>query len=651
MPSAPRRAPFWLVGLVACAGAPPAPAGPVEPPAAVDATTVVKLDAGGRDAKDDRDGDGIADAYDLCAGPLEDGRGAHPWDGCPDAADPARRATPWGVSPMLRMTRGAIHISQEVRFGSSSSAIDPASQELLRSVAQALIDVPEIELVEIAGHADDLGSPENNRKLTEARARSVLADLVGKRVARARLRAAGYSSFCPLAAGADETARAKNRRVEFRILRRDGKNLDPPWGGCDEAEKHGMKPAPLPPPTGPRTPGDDRKTLVDCSEAAAKACQKRCDGGEAAACEALANQLAADDPKRAFAAASRACTLGALHFCTRAAADLRAGRGVTKDAKRAHALVVGACERGNARACAQAGADLAEGSGEPKDAAKAFALYVRACDAGDASGCELAAAATWAGDGATKDRRKSLELTIGACELGSAKACATVATASAEEPALAKRSRGRALAALHVACEQDDAKEACDALGALREQPGEWQSAPLCAAGDFKACQKACDAAYASEPCFELGLALLYGTGVRRRSADALALFTESCREGNAKGCATAALVRASQDHDAKSERAAAADFDAACALGEASGCVNHALLELEGLGTYRDEASAASALDAACDKGEAIACAHVSRLAARGLGTAKDPARAAALLERACKGGFRPACPRPAAD
>jgi hypothetical protein len=644
-----RHVPLLLLfAASACAGAPPPPPAP-KPAPREDGTTVVKLDSGdGAADGGDRDGDGIGDAFDLCQGQLEDGKGAHPWDGCPDADDPARRVMRWGPSPKqaVKVTRGEIKISEEILFRSGSASIDPASQELLRSIAQVLVDVPEIEIVEIAGHADDSGSDEKNKRLTEQRATSVMADLVSKRIDRARLRAAGYSSYCPIAPGNDDAARAKNRRVELRIVRRDGKNLEPHWAGCAEAERHGMKAAPLPPPAGPKAPTDDRRSAQECSDAQTKPCTKRCDGGDVEACEALANLFGGDDPKRAFDAASKACQLGALYFCTRAAGYLRQGTGVAKDLARAHALVVAACDKGNGRACTDAGTDARLGNAVAKDEAKAAELFLRACDAGDAGGCELLAAAHWTGQGAPKDRRKGFDLHVAGCELGGAASCAAIGASFAEDPAAATRSRGRALAALHVACEQDETTEACHALEAMKEQPGEWQALPVCSAGDFKACNQACASQKSSPACLELGVALLYGTGVRRRSPDALALFTEACREGSAKGCALAALVHAGHNDDPKAERAAAGDFEAACALGDASGCVNHALMELEGLGTYRDEASAAKALDEACEQGVPIACAHLSVLAGAGLGVPKDAARATSLLARACAKGFRPACP-----
>lgn len=229
--------------------------------------------------------------------------------------------------------------------------------------------------------------------------------------------------------------------------------------------------------------------------------------------------------------------------------------------------------------------------------------------------------------------------------MASASACAAVGAAFKEEPD-ALRSRARALAALHVACQQDDDAGACEALKTLAEQPGEFKALPVCSAGDFKACHEACAAQKASPVCVELGVALLYGTGVRRRSADAVALFSAACRAGSARGCVMSGLAHAGDNEDPMAERIAAADFETACTLGEASGCVGRALMEVDGLGTYRDEESAAKALDAACTQGIGLACAQLAALVSKGRGVAADAGRAGALREKACAKGFRPACP-----
>ena len=483
-----------------------------------------------------------------------------------------------------------------------------------------------------------------------------MADLVRKQIAPARLRASGYSAYCALDPGTDDAARAKNRRVELRILRRDGQDLEPRWGGCPGAEKHGMSPSPLPPLADARLPADDRKKGRECSEGEAKPCGVRCDHGDVAACEALTNLYAADDPRRALAAAVKACDLGALHFCARVAGYLREGKGAAKDLGRAHDLVVKACAKGNGRACTDAGLDHHLGNAVARDEARAAELYQRGCEQGDGGGCERLGAGFWSGQGVPKDRRRGLDSYIAGCELGGASACGAIGAAFKEEPA-ALRSRGRALAALHVACEQDDSAPACKALGALAEQPGEYVAVPVCGAGDFKACRDACGKDKASAPCVELGVALLYGTGVRRRSADAVVLFGDACRAGSAKGCAMSALAHAGNNEDPKSERIAASDFEKACALGEPSGCVNRALMDVEGLGTYRDEDTGAKALEAACSQGApgtpgihiqaaGLACAQLSALARKGVGVPADATRARTLLEQACAKGFRPACP-----
>jgi uncharacterized protein len=636
-----------LVLATASACVPPAPPPPAPPKAPDDATSVVKLGGGeGAFDPDDRDGDGIPDAYDLCPTLAEDGAGAHPWDGCPDDHDPSKRVAPWGPSPKqaVKLTRGEIKISEEIHFGSGLAAIDPSSEALLRAIMQILKDVPEIEIVEIAGHADPSGSDEKNKHLTEQRSAAVMADLARRGIAAGRLRAAGYSAYCPIDAGTDDLARARNRRVELRILRRAGTNLDPPWGGCAEAGKHGMKPPTLPPPAPVEAPADDRRAR-ECPESEARQCGARCDHGDVNACEALVNLYAADDPKRAFAAAVKACDLGALHVCARVAGYLRQGKGVTQDLARAHDLVLKSCAKGSGRSCTDAGLDHHQGNGVAKDEAKAAELYGRGCEAGDSAGCESLGAAFRAGLGVPKDRARGLDLDIAGCEIGGATACAAIAAAFKEDPA-ALRSRARALAALHVACDQDEAAPACEALHAMDEQPGEYVTLPVCSAGDFKACREACRAEKAGAACVELGVALLYGTGVRRRSADALSIFAEACREGNAKACVMSAVVHAGNNADPKAERTAAGEFEAACALGDRSGCVGHALMELEGLGTYRDEDAAGKALDAACSKGVAMACVHLAAMAKKGAGVPADEARSRALTARACAAGLRRACP-----
>lgn len=643
------------VAAASCAGPTPPPAVSRAPPSRVEATTVVTA-AGSDFDPADRDGDGIGDAYDLCPALLEDQRGDHPWDGCPDELDPARLATRLGRSPHRGVTlaHDQIKSGEEIRFARSSAAIEPSSSSLVASIAQVLKDTPEIEIVEIAGHADDSGAEAANNRLTVQRSSSVMLALIARGVSRVRLRASGYGAYCPVA-GARKGAPAEggDRRVEFRILRRNGIDLEPRWGGCEAAARHGMKPVALPARKRPARVGAEEDGLVECSAAAPKECDAPCELGDAEACMIFAAALrsgSAADPKSgrpdaqaALGALTKACELGRLDACALAARALRAGVGVTKDAKRALDLDVAACAKGGGAACADLGLARHDGAGTPRDDAKSIDAYRRACELGDGGGCEVLGQAYWSGSGVKADRAHALDLFITACEIGGS-GCATLRDRVKDEPS-ALRSRERALVALHVACEQDHDADACGTLQILGEKPGEYSPAPLCPAGDFAACQAACSAPSGGDACVGFGVALLYGTGARRNPGEASTMFDGACREGNGKGCAMSGLLRESNAADPRALRVAVDQYETACTKGEASGCVNRARMQLEGLGTYRDEAAAAKSLDAACAQGVGVACAYLASLAEKGLGAPADPARARALTERACAAGFRPSC------
>ncbi|GJM60826.1 OmpA family protein [Persicobacter diffluens] len=73
-------------------------------------------------------------------------------------------------------------------------------------------------VIEVAGHTDNRGSTDANRKLSLQRAESIKAYLVEKGIKKKRVEAKGYGSAKPVADNKREETRKLNRRVEFTIL-------------------------------------------------------------------------------------------------------------------------------------------------------------------------------------------------------------------------------------------------------------------------------------------------------------------------------------------------------------------------------------------------------------------------------------------------
>jgi outer membrane protein OmpA-like peptidoglycan-associated protein len=135
-----------------------------------------------------------------------------------------------------------IVILDKVFFDYNSATIQAVSYELLDQVANTLKANPDILLVEVAGHTDSDGNDNFNLELSQRRVEAVLQYLVARGVAPERLVAKGYGESKPVANNRSPDGKAKNRRVEFQILKREG---DEAPVGTPPAETPGasLKPA------------------------------------------------------------------------------------------------------------------------------------------------------------------------------------------------------------------------------------------------------------------------------------------------------------------------------------------------------------------------------------------------------------------------
>lgn len=73
-------------------------------------------------------------------------------------------------------------------------------------------------VVEVSGHTDSVGSDDYNQRLSEQRANAVANYLSGRGLMRERFEVVGMGERYPVADNNSDYGRAKNRRVEIRVV-------------------------------------------------------------------------------------------------------------------------------------------------------------------------------------------------------------------------------------------------------------------------------------------------------------------------------------------------------------------------------------------------------------------------------------------------
>ena len=105
-------------------------------------------------------------------------------------------------------------IALDIHFDTAKATIKADSTAQVDEIASLLKANPKLKL-SVEGHTDNTGTPEGNRKLSDARAASVKAALVAKGIEAPRLQSKGFGQDKPVADNRTEEGRAKNRRVEL----------------------------------------------------------------------------------------------------------------------------------------------------------------------------------------------------------------------------------------------------------------------------------------------------------------------------------------------------------------------------------------------------------------------------------------------------
>lgn len=104
-----------------------------------------------------------------------------------------------------------------IEFDSNSAIIDGASNDLLDRVAAAVRDCP--GTLRIEGHTDSTGTDDENLTLSRNRAFAVRSALIARNVNPKNLIAEGYGASRPVSSNTSPEGRARNRRIEIRVVR------------------------------------------------------------------------------------------------------------------------------------------------------------------------------------------------------------------------------------------------------------------------------------------------------------------------------------------------------------------------------------------------------------------------------------------------
>jgi OOP family OmpA-OmpF porin len=106
------------------------------------------------------------------------------------------------------------YIALDIHFDTGKSTIMPESESIIEQIVQLLKGNADLKL-SVEGHTDNVGDSKSNLKLSDDRAKSVVAALTKAGIEASRLSAAGFGQDRPVADNRREEGRAKNRRVEL----------------------------------------------------------------------------------------------------------------------------------------------------------------------------------------------------------------------------------------------------------------------------------------------------------------------------------------------------------------------------------------------------------------------------------------------------
>jgi outer membrane protein OmpA-like peptidoglycan-associated protein len=121
-----------------------------------------------------------------------------------------------GVSVTRNGENITLNMPGNITFQTGSSDLNADFLRVMDSVGLVLKEYNKT-LIVIAGHTDNVGTPENNQALSQRRAEAVGSYLAGRSVAANRMVITGYGESQPVADNKTAAGRQQNRRVELTL--------------------------------------------------------------------------------------------------------------------------------------------------------------------------------------------------------------------------------------------------------------------------------------------------------------------------------------------------------------------------------------------------------------------------------------------------
>jgi outer membrane protein OmpA-like peptidoglycan-associated protein len=112
---------------------------------------------------------------------------------------------------------GNTYILDRIFFASGSSALDKQSSDQVGIIANIMKAYPDIKIL-LRGHTDSTGSASVNRKLSKARADSVMKALASGGIEASRMSTKGVGPAEPVESNDTADGRRMNRRIDISVI-------------------------------------------------------------------------------------------------------------------------------------------------------------------------------------------------------------------------------------------------------------------------------------------------------------------------------------------------------------------------------------------------------------------------------------------------